>query len=282
MNLQDLQNHPLRQRRYWIPLALLLLVIQAPFLHHALRGAREVTQGVPFQDTFDRAALGDDYWSNGGLWRLVDGKLFSPGVGHNPLWLKARLPDNARISFDVWSDANSGDIQVEAWGDGRNHGTGYMFVFGGARNVDSRIAKLDERAPTLEDLRARLAAQARPFPVRTSGLEGAWDSMMQPIDAWSAQRDLEAIENGTYFKSDTPIAVRRNEPKVIRGQRYHMTITKQGDDIRWDVDGQLLLEMHDPHPLGGSETIFRTGHDRFGFSSWQSYTYYDNLQIEGI
>ncbi len=282
MSIQALQNHPLRQTRYWVPLAALILAVQLPFLHHYLRGAREVTQGVPFQDTFDRTALGDDYWSNGGLWRLVDGKLFSPGVGHNPLWLKARLPDDARISFDAWSDAAGGDIEFEAWGDGRSHGTGYQFLLGIARNTESRITKFDERALTIDDQRARLAAQARPFPVRTTGIEGAWDTIAQPIQAWSAQRDLDRLAAGNYFESDTPFAVRRGDLRVVRGQRYHMTITKKGGSIRWEIDGQLVLELNDPRPLSGSENLFHAGHDRFGFSSWQGYTYFDNLQIEGI
>jgi hypothetical protein len=276
MITEAIRNHPLRQRRLWMPLAAVLVVVNLPFLHHYLRGAREVTQAVPFQDTFDRAAIGDDYWSNGGLWRIVEGHLFSPGVGNNALWLKARLPDNARISFDTWSEGPNGDIKVEAWGDGRNFETGYIFIFGAARNAENRLAKLDQQALTVEDIRIRLAAQVRPFPVHTTGIEGAWDSMWQPYEMWRAQSELDSINRGTYFESETPFAVRRPDPKVTRGQRYHMVITKQGEEIRWELDGQLLLQMHDARPLGGK------GHDRFGFSSWQNDTYFDNLQIEGL
>lgn len=283
MTTQVLHMHPLRQRRYWLPLAVLLFLVQVPFLHHYLRGAREVTEGIPFQDTFDRATLGDDYWSNGGAWRLVDGHLYSPGVGHNPLWLKARLPADARISFDAWSDGTGGDIQVEAWGDGRNHGTGYLFLMGTARNNESRIAKLDEHALTVDDLRAQLTARARPFPIRTSGLEGLWDNAMQPLDAWSAQRELDKLAAGSYFKSDTPLAVRRGgEPRVVRGQRYHWVITKRQSSVRWEIDGQMMLELNDPVPLSGGEGLFHSGHDRFGFSSWANDTNFDNLQIEGL
>jgi len=276
-------RHPLKQRRYWLPLAIVVFAVQIPFLHHYFRGAREVTQGIPYQDTFDRASLGDDWWSAGGAWRIVDGHLYSPGVGHNPLWLKARLPDDARISFDAWNDGSSADIEVEAWGDGRNHGTGYMFMMGIARNTESRIAKLEERAPTLDDLRAQLAQRARPFPIRTPGIEGVWESATQPFDVWSAQHDLDKLAKGVLLDKDTPIAMRRvGEPRVVRGQHYHFVISKKAGQIRWDVDGQQLLILNDPAPLGGGEGVFHSGHDRFGFSSWNNDTYFDNLQIEGI
>jgi len=42
------------------------------------------------------------------------------------------------------------------------------------------------------------------------------------------------------------------------------------------------LEMNDATPLHGSEGLFHPGHDRFGFSSWNNDTNFDNLQIEGI
>jgi hypothetical protein len=251
-------------------------------LHQACRGPREVSQAVPFRDSFDRAALGGDYWSNGGSWRLADGHLYSPGVGHNPLWLKARLPDDARISFDAWSDGPSGDIQVEAWGDGRNHGSGYIFILGDSRTNESRIAKSDERAPTIEELRAQLAARARPLPVRATGVAGVWDSVTAPFVKWAAQRDLDRLAAGTYFETDTPLAVRRSEAAVVRGQHYHWVISKKGGSLRWEVDGKVVLQMADPAPLTGSEGVLRAGHDRFGFSSWQTDTNFDNLQIDPI
>ena len=40
--------------------------------------------------------------------------------------------------------------------------------------------------------------------------------------------------------------------------------------------GQLVLELNDPAPFPAS------GHDRFGFSSWQNDTWFDNLRIEPL
>ena len=276
-------GHPLRQRRLWLPLALVLLVVHLPFLHYAFRGGPAVTQAVPFSDSFDRASLGADWFSNGGHWRLASGELYSPGVGNNPLWLKARLPADVRITFDVRSEATTGDIKWEAFGDGRTHSTGYLFLFGawdnGGRSGGAgfnRIAKLDEHGFTAEEIKSQLTQLARPYPTRATGVEALIDALRQPLVAWGARRDLDKLAAGTYFKTGTPLVVKRNDPKVVKGQRYHMVVTRQGSKLRWEVDGALLLELDDPAPLSG------TGHDRFGFSSWANDTYFDSLKIEPL
>jgi hypothetical protein len=266
-----------------LPLAVVLVAVHLPFLHHFLRGGPEVTQAVPFSDSFDRASLGSDYFSSGGHWRLAGGELYSPGVGNNPLWLKARLPADVRISFDVRSDAATGDIKWEAFGDGRTHSTGYLFLFGawdnGGRSGGSgfnRIAKLDEHGFTAEEIKAQLTQLARPYPSRATGLEALIDAVRQPLVAWGARRDLDKLAAGTYFKTETPLVVKRSDPKVVKGQRYHMVVTKKDGKLRWEVDGEMLLEFNDPAPLSG------TGHDRFGFSSWANDTYFDHLKIETL
>ena len=164
-------RHPWLAPRIAIPVAAAVAVVQLPFLHLALRGAAEVKAAVPYQDKFDRATLGDQWLSNGGLWRIVDGQLYSPGVGNNPLWLKARLPADVRVEFDVRSEGLDGDVKWEMFGDGRNHSTGYLFLFGAWHNRESRIAKLDEHAVTKEEMRAQLATLDRPYPHKINILE---------------------------------------------------------------------------------------------------------------
>jgi hypothetical protein len=282
-SLQPHARHPFLQRRLLLPLLAVLLLVHLPFLHHFLRGQPEVTQAVPFSDSFDRPSLGSDWYSNGGLWRLHDGQLYTAGSGNNPLWLKARLPADVRVSFDVRSEAATGDIKWELFGDGRTHSTGYVFIFGGwdngARSAGAgfnRIARLDEHGFTAEEIKSQLVQLARPYPSRASGLEAVVDAVRQPLVAWSARRDLDALAEGRYFKSNTPFIVKRSEPKVVKGQRYHMVVTRRGRSLRWEADGALLLEMDDPAPLAGP------GHDRFGFSSWANETWFDNLKIEAL
>src|SRR5207302_276480 len=99
----SLRDHPLRRPRILLPVVALLALVHLPFLHALLRGPAEVRAAVPFRDDFDRATLGDAYWSNGGHWRIARGQVYSPGVGNNHLWLKARLPRDVRIEFDARS-----------------------------------------------------------------------------------------------------------------------------------------------------------------------------------
>ncbi|TMA26668.1 MAG: hypothetical protein E6J78_13025 [Deltaproteobacteria bacterium] len=267
------RSHPWLAPRVLVPLAAVLVAVQLPFLHWALRGAAEVNAAVPYEDKFDRASIGEAWWSNGGHWRLVKGELYSPGVGNNPLWLKARLPADVRIEFDVRSEGADGDVKWEAFGDGRNHSTGYVFLFGAWHNRESRICKLDEHAFTAEEMRAQLAGLARPFPRRLEGMDRILDAVRDPFVRWGARHDLERLEKGTFYGEETPFVVKRMDLKAEKGRRYHMRVIKQGRLVRWDVDGSVALEMNDPAPLSGK------GHDRFGFSSWANDTYFDNLVV---
>src|SRR6266702_4663919 len=232
-----LRDHPLRRPRILVPVLALLFAVHLPFLHAWLRGPAEVTAAVPFRDDFERATLGEAYWSNGGHWRIARGQVYSPGVGNNPLWLKARLPRDVRIEFDVRSE------------------------------------KLDEPAPTESELRAQLANLAQPYARKLEGLEALWERLRGPFVRSSARADLDRLEKGTYYQPDTPRVVKRLDLKVERGRTYHETVTRRGGLIRWEQDGQLVLEMNDGAPLPIE------GHDRFGFSSWQNDTYFDNLKI---
>jgi hypothetical protein len=262
-------KHAWLKPRIAVPVAAAVVAVQLPFLHAALRGAAPVSAAVPYEDRFDRATLGDQWWSNGGHWRIVNGQVFSPGVGNNPLWLQARLPADVRVEFDVRSEGPDGDLKWEMYGDGRNHSTGYLFLFGAWHNRESRIAKLDEHALTQEELRAQLAAQARPFPHQRDLLE----TLTAPFTEWAARRDLEKLEQGKYFDTGTPFVVKRLDLKVEKSRTYHVVVTRKGGLLRWEMDGSLALEMSDPAPLSGS------GHDRFGFSSWSNDAYFDNLKI---
>jgi hypothetical protein len=262
-------RHPWLTPRIAVPVAAAIVVVQLPFLHAALRGGAPVNAAVPYEDAFDRATPGDSWWSNGGLWRIVDGQLYSPGVGNNPLWLKARLPPDVRVEFDVRSEGSDGDVKWEMYGDGRNHSTGYVFLFGAWHNRESRICKLDEHAFTQDEWRAQLAAMARPLPRQMDLI----DRIRAPFVEWGARRDLDRMEHGEYWQKDTPFVVKRVDLKVEKGRTYHVVVTKRGGLIRWELDGSVALEMTDPAPLSGA------GHDRFGFSSWANDTYFDNLRI---
>lgn len=215
-------------------LGLTLFVAQIPLLHYALfHRSPDPTVSVPFSDDFSKASTLQNFSSTGGDWRIIQGELFSPGVKNNPLWLKARLPQDVAVEFDVRSDSQEGDIKAEIFGDGMDHGSGYILVQGGWNNSLSIIARLYEHGPVPSQLAEPLGPDSR---VR--------------VELRSA-----------------PV-----EPKRI----YHWRIERRGTKILWFIDGKPFLEFDDPFPL------FGRGHDRFGFSSWETPLYFDNLKIEPL
>ena len=106
---------------------------------------------VPFTDSFERGELGPN-WVGDAAWRIQDGGVFSAGTQNRPLWLKARLPDDAVIELEVKSDSPAGDIKFEIYGDGVNHASGYILIFGGWNNTISCIARLDEHGADRQEL----------------------------------------------------------------------------------------------------------------------------------
>ncbi|HOX46862.1 MAG TPA: hypothetical protein PK668_24910 [Myxococcota bacterium] len=106
---------------------------------------------LPFQDSFERAELGPDWRAEPG-WSVKDGQVYSAGTRNRALWLQAALPRDAVIELTARSESPAGDIKFEAWGDGQNHASGYVFIFGGWRNSISAIARLDEHGADRQEV----------------------------------------------------------------------------------------------------------------------------------
>ncbi len=204
----------------WILLAVIVLV-QIPLLHQACWSPPAAGQTLPFSDDFERTEIGPAYtwFFEASRPRIEAGRLNTRAVKNNPLWLDLALPPDVSISFDVQATARIGDIKWECFGNGRDHESGYIFIFGGWSNTISVIARLDE--------------------------------------------------HGTDRKE-------RRDFKVDPAKVYRMRIERRAGHLKWFVDGTLFLEWNDPSPLQGR------GHDRFGFSAWETPTFFDNLQIEAL
>jgi hypothetical protein len=206
-------------RRQVVLLLGAVVAANLPFGVYLLRGNAPVSVQLPFKDDFNRDSIGNAYSTTGGFWRLENGQIHSPGVKNNPLWLNASLPANVSIEFDVRSESSDGDVKFEVFGNGRDHSSGYVIIFGGWSNSVSVVARLDEHG-------------------------------------------RDRLENRSI--------------KVERGRTYRFRIERRGGLLRWLADGKLMMEYDDPKPLLGR------GHDRFGFSSWDSDLFFDNLQVESI
>ena len=103
----------------------MILLANVPLLHRLLRGAQEVSvKTLPFEDELSGPLDAERYFTTGGYWRTREGRLVSPAVRNNPLWLKASLPLNVRIRFEARSVTAEGDVRVELFGDGHGASRG--------------------------------------------------------------------------------------------------------------------------------------------------------------
>ena len=157
--------------RGWLALGLCAAAANAAFLHHLLRGEAAVSvSGSSFTDRFDRAAIGADYFTTGMHWRIANGELWAPEAKNNPLWLKMLLPRDVAVEFDARSETatgdRTGDIKFEIFGDGRDHASGYVCIFGGWGNTVSVIARLDEHGRDRVERKDRKVEPRRTYHMR--------------------------------------------------------------------------------------------------------------------
>jgi hypothetical protein len=165
-----------------------------------------------FKDEFERDTLGNDYFATSDRYRIERGRLCVKGARNHPLWLRHRLPTNARIEIEAEAGSDDGDIKLEAWGDGQaaatrlsyTDATSYLAIFGGWKNRYHVLARMDEHAP---------------------------------------DRPEVAIEPG----SDDP----RQQP-VVAGHRYRLRVERtDGRTVRFWVNDVEMLSFADPQPLRG-------------------------------
>lgn len=169
-----------------------------------------------YKDEFERQQLGDDYLATSPHYRIDAGRLCVKDARNHPLWLRRRLPLNARIEVEAETSSPNGDIKLEAWGDGHGaatrvaytNATSYLAIFGGWKNRYHVLARMDEHAPDRPEI---------------------------------------VIEPG----SDDP----RREP-VRPFRRYRLKLERSdGKTVRFWVDDVEMLSFTDPMPLaaGGHE-----------------------------
>jgi hypothetical protein len=126
-----------------------------------------------YVDTFERAELGPEWNATSPEWRIVAGRLCGQRARNHPVWLKRKLPQNARIEFDAISTSADGDLKVEIWGDGKgfakgtsyNDATSYLAIYGGWRNQFHVLARLDEHAPGRPEVKVAPGGDYKARPV---------------------------------------------------------------------------------------------------------------------
>lgn len=247
-------------KRARVGLGALALIANLPLLHYAVvHVAQEmpVSVQVPFQDGFERTELGDNYWSTSGMWRIEGGKVHSPGVKNNPAWLKAKLPQDVAIEFTLTPLSPEGDVKFEAFGDGLNHSSGYVFILGGWGNNISIIARLNEHGSAF-------------------GADGVGMAGNAPEQVGVSGRTLNELQNNGFFNPESGWRVERRDVKAQPGRAYRMRVERKGGTLSWFIDETLFLRIEDRWPLAGR------GHDRFGMSGWETDALFDDLSIKPL
>jgi len=159
----------------WAIVAAVLAVVQVPLVHQ-LFWAPQTKGHVPFEDHFQRAEVGPMYRPD--FYRafepvIENGWLHVPPVKNNPLWLRVPLPRDVSISFKVKTEQATGDIKFEAFGDGRDHESGYVFIFGGWHNTISVLARHDEHGLDRKERRDVRVVPGRIYHMRVTRKNGA-------------------------------------------------------------------------------------------------------------
>jgi hypothetical protein len=165
-----------------------------------------------FSDNFERKTLGPDWRALAEPWHIVRGELCGKGAKNRGVWLRRRMPTNARIEFDARTASTHGDIKVEAWGDGRSgatkasytDATSYLMVFGGWKNSRHVLARINEHGD---------------------------DRLSLEVDPASDDPRQRAVEPGQVYR----FAIERSD----------------GRTVRWWVDDLLMAELEDDEPLTG-------------------------------
>ena len=166
-----------------------------------------------FEDNFDRPSIGGEWLRVGSAWQIKEGQLCGQGARNKGIWLRRRIPVNARIEFDAVTDSPDGDIKAEFWGDGRSgatsasytNATSYLTIFGGWKNQFNVLARIDEHAK--DRLETRL----------------------------------------------TPDATEEAQRPVVQGRLYAFRVERaDGKTLSWWVDGHLIHTLVDAAPLAGA------------------------------
>jgi hypothetical protein len=194
-----------------LALVLLLTACDPPRRREVI--ASDPPEGPPittrFADDFGRDTLGPDWYETGGNYKLVGGELRTKGGKNHPLWLRRKLPQNAVIEVDAWSNTTEGDIKIEIYGDGRSYdpdgggykATGYVLVFGGWKNTKSQIARQDEHGKDVAVDPTGLKVEPKRhyhFRIERRGKLIDWQIDGQPFLRYEDPRPLTGANNA-YF-----------------------------------------------------------------------------------
>lgn len=125
--------------------------------------------------------------------------------------------------------------------------------------------EFDARAHTATgDVKCEVFGDGRTHQSGYIAIHGGWNNSITTL----ARQDEHAEER----KVDNRACRRRGQRArcVEPDLDYHWVIERTGDDVKWFIDGALVLVYRDAHPLQGKH---------FAFSNWEAKVSFDNLKI---
>ena len=183
-------------------------------------GIPAVVEWVPasgFFDDFERDTLGPNYLSTSDRYRIEKGRLVVNEGYNHPLWLRARMPDDAVVEFDCGTDSKMGDIKVEVFGDGAstNRGdgaypySGYAIIFGGYENDRSIIERIDGKIKPIRRETKVIPGRNYHFKIVRARRRVDWfiDDMKQPFLSFDDPQPLVGAGHDHFAFGDweTPV-----------------------------------------------------------------------------
>lgn len=160
-----------------------------------------------FKDDFERSEIGEDWLDTGGGYRIVNGKLRAQGARNKPLWLRKKLPRDARVEFKAQPLSDDIDTKVELWGDGKSKATtlsytatSYVVILGGWGNRLSIIARMNEHGDDRKTRREPRGVKGKEyrFSIVRKGNRLAWSIDGSPFLEMNDSEPLEGAGH-EYF-----------------------------------------------------------------------------------
>lgn len=125
--------------------------------------------------------------------------------------------------------------------------------------------EFDARAHTAKgDVKCEVFGDGRTHQSGYIAIHGGWDNTITTLARQDEHAEERKVDNRNCQRRGQ--RARCVEPELD----YHWVIERTNGDVRWFVDGALVLVYRDDHPVQGRH---------FAFNNWEAKVSFDNLQI---
>lgn len=125
--------------------------------------------------------------------------------------------------------------------------------------------EFDARAHTATgDVKAEVFGDGRTHQSGYIAIHGGWNNSITTLARQDEHAEERKVDNRACRRPG-------QQPRCVEPDLdYHWVIERTDGDVKWFIDGQLMLVYRDPHPVQGKH---------FGFNNWEAKISFDNLKI---